>query len=407
VILVALFAACSKKTPPPPVAKVDAAPAQIDLSAKLVDTPSWYLHLDLRRMRSTEALTIWRHSLQSPFGAFVNRFVSVCGFGVDGIDEVVASGRGGYAALVARTAVPTDKAIACLRALNNAEDTTLDGRPALQWEHEEQVAVVVDGLVYHGERGLVRELIGARDAGVVGARLGVDDVAIFHGVQTGMVTGADVTIAATDQLMGTHAVIHTSDEFTARTLEQQIGAIPPGDVPPKRKLLLEKAVTRDNLVVKLDVVATTDLWDAAVTIASLVFKASSAYLRADKTTEARLAIARIVGRLRGLSDKEKLAGRKPRLLASTGPLPPTIPPAQRWRLPEPNMAWAPLFDLLPNPTFYQFEVVTRPDGLAASVIARGDLDGNGVASAFETTVAIDANGMAQASPTMKVVAPLE
>lgn len=402
-----LATACSRKTAP--VASIDATrpPVAVSIASRVVNDAAWTLRLDVKKMRETHALTVWQAALEGPpLELFMPRMVGLCGFGIDGVDELVASGRGGWWAFAARPAVTPERALACVRALNNAEDTTFEGRPAIQWYYGEQLALVVDGVLYHGERGLLRELLAPRDGGGA-VTVGDDDVVSFRGTTENLLRSLDVTLVAGPEVFGLHGRVTTSDPEMAEVMFKNVTAKAMETSGVRQRLVLD-GVTLDRAAASViyKIIVNKDFADASWVVSALGRFTASQVLRLDKTAEARSTIGRILTRMLSAAETAKKEGRVVRLPPSSGPLPKSIPKAQMVPITAAPPSWNAFPETVQPAVFYQYEVITRADGLAATVFARGDLDGNGVIAVFLRTISLDATGTPTVSP-LRMINPLE
>ena len=125
-------------------------------------------------------------------------------------------------------------------------------------------------------------------------------------------------------------------------------------------------------------------------LAALATHGVRAYLTRAKTAEAKNVLGSIARAYVAAWEAMPPRQRAQQALPSYPPVPKFVPkgtthsPTDRdWA------AWRPLHFTIEQPHRYQYEIVASKDGQSASILARGDLDGDGKASLFRIVVTLD------------------
>jgi hypothetical protein len=127
-------------------------------------------------------------------------------------------------------------------------------------------------------------------------------------------------------------------------------------------------------------------------ITALGLQGARKYMLEAKAVEAKRTIAQIAKRYQeSLVADEPAKAKKPKKLSSLPAVPASVPRATKYQsLAEDWKAWSAIQFKLEAPQAYQYEVVAAKDGKTADVLARGDLDGDGVTSLYRLKIQLDA-----------------
>jgi hypothetical protein len=163
-----------------------------------------------------------------------------------------------------------------------------------------------------------------------GLVLGADEVFSLRLVATGMLRSVEASLLAVPKERGEavtlSAKVETHDEHSAREIAS---ALEPLRVQAESTKLAEVVLSAVPHAT-IRVASTKDASATARAVGAVSIALGSALLRLDKTTEARATIEGIAHRL-AASVAEPTSGR--RLPGSMGPLPASVPTAQRFDLP--------------------------------------------------------------------------
>jgi hypothetical protein len=125
-------------------------------------------------------------------------------------------------------------------------------------------------------------------------------------------------------------------------------------------------------------------------IASLAIQGVRKYLAESKVAEARNALGQIARDYVAWWEKEDGRPRARKKLVSFPPVPKTVPRGVKYASKASDWKpWDRLKFSMDEPQYYQYEVKAAPDGESASIIARGDLNGDGKTSLFRMGLRVD------------------
>lgn len=127
------------------------------------------------------------------------------------------------------------------------------------------------------------------------------------------------------------------------------------------------------------------------TLAALGINGARKYLLNAKAAEAKATLARITKAYQlSLNAVDAAKPKNTKKLASFPAVPTSIPRGGKYRSSADDWkGWAPIQFKLDGPQYFQYEVVAAKDGKSAEVLARGDLDGDGVASLYRLKIQLD------------------
>lgn len=127
------------------------------------------------------------------------------------------------------------------------------------------------------------------------------------------------------------------------------------------------------------------------TLTALGVHGARKYLVNAKAAEAKATLAKITKSYQvSLMDAD---AAKPKLkkLLSLPPVPAAVPRGAKYQSsPDDWKPWAAIQFQRAEPQYFQYEVVAAKDGKTADVLARGDLDGDGVSSLYRLKIELDA-----------------
>ncbi len=124
------------------------------------------------------------------------------------------------------------------------------------------------------------------------------------------------------------------------------------------------------------------------TLAAVGAFGARSYVAAAKAAEARSGVTTIAKSLAHAAGYEQPDGR-PFKLTSLPPVPAVVPRGEKYMSnPAEWAAWNSINFSMSTPQRYQYEVRAAADGQSAEVIARGDLNGDGVLAIFSLKVKV-------------------
>lgn len=123
------------------------------------------------------------------------------------------------------------------------------------------------------------------------------------------------------------------------------------------------------------------------------------YVVEAKTVEAKATLALIAKSWAVAVNPEAGKAKGLKKLTSLPAVPAEVPRGAKVQTsPADWKAWAPIAFQIPEPQYYQYEVVAAKDGKSAEVRAKGDLDGDGVTSLYVLKITLDPKtGLVQAA----------
>jgi hypothetical protein len=125
-------------------------------------------------------------------------------------------------------------------------------------------------------------------------------------------------------------------------------------------------------------------------VATLAIQGVRKYLAESKIAEARSTVWQIARDYVSWWEQEDGKSRARKKLVSFPAVPRTVPRGVKYASrPADWKPWDRLKFSMDQPQYYQYEVKAAPDGESATVIARGDLNGDGKASLFRVTLHVD------------------
>lgn len=125
-------------------------------------------------------------------------------------------------------------------------------------------------------------------------------------------------------------------------------------------------------------------------VASLAISGVRKYLAESKIAEARNTVGQIARDYVSWWEQEDGKPRARKKLVSFPPVPRTVPRGVKYASkPSDWKPWDRLKFSIDQPQYYQYEVKAAPDGESATVIARGDLNGDGKTSLFRMGLRVD------------------
>jgi hypothetical protein len=334
--------------------------------------------------------------------------------------EVVGGEHGGVLVVfrVDRARAPSQ-----LRACFSANAVSASVRGADDaWTMDEYVVAVSRDIVAIGTKAHVEEALDRQGAGAARLRafgLADDEVMRMH-LESG--STFDAAVFATAARTWARAEIATRSEHEAKQITQSIAGaaslVPPGHDPAEHDALVRLVsalhATRDQKTVKiafaLDGSATDQARDFELGVAFLK-RSIDDYLIETKQVEARNTVGAIAKDIVMWWEREEMtpqatANKRKRLLSFPA-VPSTVPRGVKFETkPGDWKAWDALKFEMDQPQYYQYEVRASKDGQSATVIARGDLDGNGKTSLFELALKVD-HGRIVVAPSITETNPAE
>jgi len=125
-------------------------------------------------------------------------------------------------------------------------------------------------------------------------------------------------------------------------------------------------------------------------VASLAIDGARKYLAEAKVAEARNTMGQIARDYVAWWEREDGKPRARKKLVSFPPVPKTVPRGVKYASrPADWKTWDRLKFSMDEPQYYQYEVKAAPDGESATIIARGDLNGDGKTSLFRMGLHVD------------------
>lgn len=336
----------------------------------------------------------------------------------------IASVAGGGDVLVVGRYEPAaaSKIAACVRAASGFQPVAMNGASDA-WSNGKDVFVAVtkSGLLFSGSRALVENALAGRGNGktLEAVSLEADEFVAWN---LSLAAGAPPirgSVLVTDDRFRIAGQGDAPDETIAERIE---GAKPVfasallGDkLPPEQRATVKRLVdavaikrTGRHLEARFELHGPTEQIAADIgTGATIGVYAVRQYLLRAKQAEATHTIGRLS---LGLSREWKAAGpgAAKMKLVSYPPTPKTVPKGERYQTSSADWKpWTPLAFEMTEPQYYQYEIKAAKDGKSADIIARGDLNGDGVTSEFKLTVKVGAGGKLEIPPTIAETNPDE
>lgn len=287
------------------------------------------------------------------------------------------------------------------------------------WMFERDVVATSRDLLFWGKEAFVEEAIERRGVGAEALRtfgLEHDQIARFHLSDAGLTTEATLSATPARLLGNVDMEARTAENATdfadgANNLASQIPPTP-GAADHDALVRLAKAIhaTHDHKHLNITFALEEPVADQArdlVAALALAKRGVDDYLIATKTAEALNNVGQIAKDIVMAWEAEEITpsgtikNRNKKKLTSFPAVPATVPrgvkvqtKADDWK------AWAPIKFEIDQPQYYQYEVRAAKDGESATVIARGDLNGDGKTSLYELAIKVD-----RAHGNVLVVAP--
>ncbi|MFO0614022.1 MAG: hypothetical protein U0414_15625 [Polyangiaceae bacterium] len=315
---------------------------------------------------------------------------------LDLLEEVAFSGDGEKILAIGKLTDPK-QASSCLAALG-AKETVVEGRAAFEFKH--QVIVVDSGFVAFGNSAWIGELMSgtakpdaARAASVA---LGPDQILTFTAEGAKLAKGVSKiggALRSDDKAFELVVDLDADDEDTAKKLEQGLkGAL---DDDSGIKLPITTVQKGARLTITLKKEGDGAAQSAFVgQLADQITKGISRYLLSAKTAEAKNTLLAISRAIREAMEKEGGTGAK--FPASSTAVPAEVPkgkhvqsdPAE-WKVP----SWSAIRFSILDPQYFRYRWETAPDGKSLTVIAEGDLDGDGKLSTYKLKMELGPDGV--------------
>jgi len=290
------------------------------------------------------------------------------------------------------------------------------------------VVAISRDLFLMGKKELVESAIERRgtSSGAL-RRLGLtgNEIARFH-IESQAVL--DATVSATRARLSASCAIETHSASDAEHLAKQANHLA-SQIPAVADLSTAPSEVRDaehdalvrlagalhathhgkhvDVAFSLDEPAADQSRDLGAAFA-FVKRSIDEYLIASKQAEARATITAIAKDIAVWWEREELPASRKTKLISFPPVPDTVPrgvkvmtKSEDWK------AWAPLHFEMDMAQYYQYEVRAAKDGRSASIIARGDLDGDGKTSLFEHKMKVGPGRSLEFDPTVIETNPSE
>ncbi len=282
------------------------------------------------------------------------------------------------------------------------------------------VVAVSRDLFLMGKKELVESAIErpGTSAGVL-QRFGLvrSEIARLH-IESGAVV--DGTVSATPTRLSASFNVETHGVHDAERVTDQANhlasQLPPATNPAEHDALLRLVGgfhathqgKRVDVVFSLDEPAADQSRDLGAA-AAFVKRSIDEYLIASKQAEARATLSAIAKNIAVWWEREDLPPkRKKTKLVSFPAVPDAVPRGTKvMTKPDDWKAWAPLHFQMDMPQYYQYEVRAAKDGRSATIIARGDLDGDGKTSLFELTFRIGPGGSLDFAPSITETSPAD
>jgi type IV pilus assembly protein PilA len=339
-------------------------------------------------------------------------------FGI--VDQLAWSSGNGGLVVAAKLAVPAADALACLRGLrDDAEETTVAGRPALRLG--EALVVGDQAMLVAGSESWVGEyLAGETGGGPLRATVtpAAGTLVRVAGAPGGKVRTMDVSLVDSPEHLVADVSLEMEDAATAAALAEQL---------KEGRAKIEEQLARAGVGMPTATVAadgarlrvTFDAAGSATkqaallgTLSALAIYGVRRYLASSKAAEAKATVSAIGRALVAAAEREEVVGGKivHRFPPSAPQVPKQTPHAQKYASQPSDWShpsWRAIHFEMSSPQYYSYAFETAKDGMSAVVVAHGDLDGDGVESTLTIQVTIDEQGIPHKASQMVAENELE
>ncbi len=414
---------------PAPTASASAAAPEASIASVLVAVRPGMDHagfFDVKALRDKGWFAVLE-ALPDDVGAPVKKLVTRCGTAPWGaVDQLAWSGsKDEEFVVVAKLAVGPDVAMTCIENLTGrATEVTVGRAKGLKVG---PIRVVARGNMLVGGVGKpFDDVLAGVDAGAApllgqvtpqkdqALRVAVDGADIpgapFKDARVVMTSGATRFAFETD-VTATSELAAKALELKAKSSLDELAAL--SKTGPK---LPPISLVRTGDVLH---VALTQDGDAKQQLAMLGVLSAVAtngmrrYLMSAKTAEAKNTVGAIARATVAYIERETIDARgkmAPHLCPpNAAPVPKEVPKGNKYAsAPQDwNATWADLRFAMSDPQYYRYRVDTAPNRKKCTVVAEGDLDGNGKLSKFSLTIELDKNGVPTIAPELAIQNELE
>ncbi|MFO0553938.1 MAG: hypothetical protein U0271_36490 [Polyangiaceae bacterium] len=328
------------------------------------------------------------------------------------LDEVAMSAGESGTIAIAKLGAQKDLALTCAKGVASGEDSTFEGRKAVKLGRHMVAFVDGDLLVVGDERALVAAASNQTPPKPEFAKvLDKVDGRLLHvvGAGNGPSEGFELTLDQGKDVINLHATVVGKSEADAMEAEKQLQSAKESlgdDMPAEAKTFIkELKVKRDGKNVEISFEEKAEPAARAKLVGMVAATAIAGvrrYLSSAKAAEAKNTISAIS---RGLRAYVEACEKKPCLFPKSSPaVPKTIPKGNTFQSTPEDWAgsWKDAKFMITNPQHYQYHFDTSPDGKSCSVVAEGDLDGDGKTSKFTVSLKIGADGAVTADKQIKI-----
>jgi hypothetical protein len=387
---------------PAPVANVEAPPAElVRYWVAPTDTPQFSARIALGRLSNSPLFrSLWpslEERVPEPFKPCAKAIL-------DHSQDILLRGheKRGFAVLSLDAAGLSALQADCKPILASGKAATVKGAVAAFEDEEDLIALVAPNIVLYGTRAEVEAALEPthKTAALPPVlTLKGDSLVGIHADVPAPKATIDATLAAGPERFTLDANAELPPDLAER-VEQSFGAL---RTQAKERLTeagagafaqaLLDAVTLERsgnrvhgaLVLKGTVEQQAQ---ALGQLTAMSMFATQRYLANAKAAEAKAVLALIV---KDYQESLRDPAKKQKKLVSLPAVPSTVPRGEKYQSkPEEWKAWTAIQFSLTEPQYFQYEVVAAKDGKSATIVARGDLDGDGETSELKLNVTLDA-----------------
>lgn len=285
------------------------------------------------------------------------------------------------------------------------------------------IFVLEPEVVLIGEReALVPALTNGGAAWPEGVDLGSDEVARFRvDVPEGPIS-ASGALRVAPQLFSLKAELGLPTHERAMELEQMVRAargLTKSPEDPAQQAIFKQlsdafSFERDGRAVRMGFELRASGEEQAKVLGAalgLAVYGTRQYVRSSKTAEARSSLAQIASAYEAywINDAQTNPAKAKNRISALPAVPPKVPHGTKYQSQASDWAaWQLIGFSMDQPQYYQYEVVASKDGKSGAIVARGDLDGDGVLSEFRFEFVFDRETNAlRVDPTLRESDPEE
>lgn len=328
------------------------------------------------------------------------------------LDELAWSGTSDELLLVGKLAIPAASAVSCARGIaESGEGVEVRGISA--WRVGSLILLAHDDHLVLGSRNWVEAFVDRRDApSVLRDRvMPTDRTMVRFDANFDDQTSARGSIESSSAEMSAEFDITLANEKRAIEFETDIQRARQDAAENIPAQLPLPVVVRKKNSVRIALTTEGDLPEQGVAlvgvVSSIAIRGVNRYLAATKAAEAKNTVGTIARGLAIAAEREDESGAKTvHRFPPSAPAIPIHPPrgmkyrsaAREWEHP----SWKAIRFSMSWPQYYSYSFETSKDRKRCVVIARGDLDGDGIESKFTRTLTVDDRGVVQIAPEMTV-----